>query len=635
MKPTLLKSFIVVALFWWTVTFIIFGVSSPQVNLDVLTRVATTLHALHLPGPTAADIPKHVSVLNELSMQIAILKYWAPLYVVGAVVFAAVGVGIAWLMAWRERDIRTRREQGSGSYRGIRVSKGAMPVPAEIPKVDILLGMKAEAEEIITKLPPIERQLLEEVIGTMAAHPEAYPGEGHGDLTLLQHTLNVVEKVVIQRPNEPLAVVAAAAHDLGKITSFRKDKKGHWERIRWHDKESARLLALLPAFWDLPTAKRSALILATKYGHSMDTMPMHPDPEVNKLAEQLAAPVKLADGQATKEEKQRFLEDVDASNMPVSELVLRAFKEALPVMVFQNPGLPAGVKAVGWKKDGKLYFIEHQVREQSMKHMDAHLRAALGGTRRETTRIAPFSLEFMRVLEAKGWLVREIGAIKLTMEEALWNVHSGTKEFKGVIIMTIPDELLEFLPPNDTAYPLEVVGAHFRSPTEVPAAELGLDDSGLFRKPGGKRLKAPSEKRKAADTPDNPATEPVAEGVTVTEAPAAAVTDNAAVSTDQELKPSAVLASVLAKPDTAALKPETPEPGVVQLAESPQPAPTPVRTVDARSSEGPGNQVPNKGGPPSKPAHVKTPWDKTHKKKPRPSGGSDIPGLTPPRPPKP
>ncbi|BBI65725.1 hypothetical protein HSBAA_PA_3280 (plasmid) [Vreelandella sulfidaeris] len=67
--------------------------------------------------------------------------------------------------------------------------------------------------------------------------------------------------------------LAAAAHDIGKTVSHAK-QDGQWVRLSYHDKQSGRLLAKFPAWWELPEDERAILLLAVKYEHSPNLMPV-------------------------------------------------------------------------------------------------------------------------------------------------------------------------------------------------------------------------------------------------------------------------------------------------------------------------------------------------------------------------
>jgi hypothetical protein len=475
MKPGLLKSFIILAIFWNLVAWITFGLADPDVNLRVYTRMAHLLPFLHLA------VPSHISVLDAAGIQYRIARYWtAPLLGVVAVT-TLLGVAAAWGYAFRIHLLRAGREKGHGEWRGVTLTKGVLPLPEYMKRVHVDLEFVTdEARSLFDRLPAVERDLLLEIIETIAAYPEAFPGDGHG-VSLLVHTLNVLERLILAKPDEPLALVAAAAHDLGKVTAFQRNKEGKWERVKLHDRESARILALLPSYWKIDITHRRALAMAIKYGHAESLVPQV-TPDIDRLAATLASLVHAADGTATKEEKQRLLETKD-----LPELVLTSFLDALPSIAFQSPGLPRGVKAVGWKKGNRLYLIEHQIRDQALARMDPDVKAAIGGAYRKKTVVAPFTLELLKALEARGWLVHEIGEAKLPVNEAFWDIKAGERQFNAIIIIDVPAEVLDRLPSQDTIYPLSVLSPHFKPPGITSSADIDLDGAGVFSAPKKKK----------------------------------------------------------------------------------------------------------------------------------------------------
>lgn len=487
MRKLLLKSFLMVVAFWWIAAFLVFSLADPSTNLAVLERLQ------HLAPFLSLHLPRQASALDALHLQILALKYWT-LPVLGlSGLIAGIGVGFAALYTHFRIRQRYLREMPANRYwRDLGITLGELPIPPVLPSEEtVLSGMpedtveepaSEEPPEILERLktlPSIHRELIDQIIGVLAAHPEAYVGPGH-KTSLLEHSLNVLEVSLSRKESEtePLLPVAAIAHDLGKITSFEKQEDGSFKRVRWHDKESARILATLDGWWKLPEIERKSLLLALRYDHSSGNIPTT-GPGVRERTLALQGLLETSDRTATAEEKKIVLAD-----LPLPDMVFEAFMKALPTFPLHVAGFaPAkNVKAAGWKKGDVLYLLENQCRERVLQTMDPDINAALGGLFRAQHTIAPFSQALFQSLESRALLIREYEGQVVKAEEPMWNILSGTKEFKSVIMIRITEEMRLRLPETDTTYDIKVTGS-LRSPPPGEMAVASLDMAGLLRKP--------------------------------------------------------------------------------------------------------------------------------------------------------
>lgn len=499
MRKLLLKSFITVVLFWWTVAFLFFSVSDPETNLQVLHRLQHLAPFLHL------KLPAHASALDALRLQLVALKYWTVPVLGLTALLGGLGVGLAALYTqFRIRERRLREKPSNQHWRDLGITLGELPLPAILPSENAVLdgtpteegGEEPSSEESpallrrLALLPAVHRELIDQIIGVLAAHPDAYVGPGH-KTTLLEHSLNVLETSLSREESEtePLLPVAAIAHDMGKITSFQRQKDGSWKRVGWHDKESARILATLEAWWRLPDLERKSLSLALRYDHSSGDIPFIGG-GVRERALALQNLLETSDRAATAEEKKVVLED-----LPLPDIVFEAFLKALPTFPLHVAGFaPAkNVKAAGWKKGGVLYLLEHQCRDRVLQTMDPDINAALGGLYRAQHTVAPFTQALLHALEARALLIREHGGQTVKVDEAMWTIQSGTKEFKSVMMIRITDEMKLKLPDTDTTYDITVTGSLRGSPPGEMAV-ASLDMAGLLRKPRKPRP-APSDEK--------------------------------------------------------------------------------------------------------------------------------------------
>lgn len=627
MQKHLLRSFLIVVWFWWVVAFLVFSISDPGINLAALERLHTLFPFL------AIRVPAHADALNALSIQIRILKGWS-LPVLGlTAAWALVGAGLALGWAWGLRQKRIRREQsGQNGWRGVSVTLGVLPPLASLPRIEADLCVdepekaaeqaseiaEAEGESLqttLTRLPQVNQDLIQEIIEVLAAHPEAYVGPGHQG-TLLEHSLHVLETTLLRKEaaEEPLLPIAAIAHDLGKIVTFQKSAEGEWTRTGWHDKASARILAALPSWWKLNPEERLALDFAIRYDHSSRDMPFPRKDQIRRRALQIQGLLSQADREATAAEKQAVLID-----LPLPDLAFQAFMDVLPTLPLHVAGhAPAkGVKAAGWKQGEFLFLLENQCRERSMAMMSPEIAAALGGAFRPQHKLAPFTDHLLDGLAEQQLLVTEWEQQTVPANNALWNLKSGTKEFKGVLIIRITDEMRLRLPETDTTYILTVLGP-LREPS-LPG-EMGvastLDLKGLLRT----SKKKPAESSEGAKTkpsggyrlPSEPTPEPSDSNMPVStdlQAPSSAVSPEPEPEPEPEQTPAELPATESASSAPAA-PPEEPDvpPEFVSKSEL-----EPVSSDSEKSASGPEplTETPSSVGP-------VTPLKKKRLKRPSP-----------------
>jgi len=452
MRPKLLQNFIVVVLFWFGATTLWWSFQQPEVNLNAL-RALKDL-APFLPITAAQE----ATILGSLGTQLQVLTYWTLPLLGGVAVSGLVGYGLVWLKARKVSQERAAREEGSGEFRGVSLTVGELPVPTVLPKDDIELG--AEPGSPLENFSPQEKKLLEDILGTLSAHPNAYAGPDVHD-SLLDHTMALVEKALQQPRNPVLLALVAAAGELGKITAYKQHPKtGEWVAAKAVDREAAKILGVMPAWFALPYEPRNAVMSAVKYSTNPRVMPEYESNEaVYRTARSLLTQREEAHQQVVVEVQQKTLEEA-AQSLP--EMVMSAFMQGLPAMSFQTRNLPKGVRATAWKVGSRVYMLEIALRESVMAKLKPELRSALTPAAGNKPRLHPFTVELLRALNDNGWLVCEHEGQKVAAKEALWNVKAGKLEFKGVIIVDVPDNHQEQLPSGDSIYEVSVTGPLFQ-----------------------------------------------------------------------------------------------------------------------------------------------------------------------------
>jgi len=480
MRSKLLKSFLVVVIFWWVATALYWSVADPMKNLHSLQQIS---HLASYVG-IRIDTPVQANVLDALRIQIQVLKLWTlPLF--GLTVLATlIGVGAIWHRAMKSHQARVERVAPAEDYRGVSVSLGPLPLPQVPFSKTVTLR---STNESLKALSDEERVLLQDVLGFFAGNPDAFAGENRQAGTLLPTTLALVNKALLSRNNPGLAAIAAAAGELGKITAWKQDEDG-WRRVKNESREAARILAALPNWYSMPATERTALLFAVKYKGKPGLMPeIGKDPNVYRLARSLMDAETQTSQTVIEEARAKVYEQRD----PETEL-LECFERELALLPFQSPGLPKNIPAVGWKKNGRAYLLENRLADSLLPKLPLEVRTAfVQGTRDKSARITPMTAAFLRIFAAKGWLVVENGKDKVAATEALWVIGAGKLDFSRVIILDLPPDLQEKLPAKDSYYEVVVKRPQFQSAVAAQSAVSKDDLMGGMLRPKSTAPKAP------------------------------------------------------------------------------------------------------------------------------------------------
>ncbi|KWT98300.1 MULTISPECIES: hypothetical protein [unclassified Variovorax] len=484
MRPKLLKSFIVVLLFWFLFSTVWWTLASPETNYKALVALQKLLPFINL------KVPAEISIMGAWRVQISVLAYWTAPILLGSAMFGAVGLGLVWTQAARQSKERAEREAGSGSFREVTITRGELPLPKTWPRDELDLG--ADDDSALSRMTEKERVLLGDVLGTLSAHPDAYPGEGVR-VSLLEHALNLASKALTHRRYPGLSAVVAAAHELGKIEAYVK-RGDTWTAIKDHDREASRILGTLTSWWALPEADRNAVMMAVKFHSRPRQIPdVNGDPAIYRQAREILDAADGAQAEALTEQKTQTLEKLE-----LPDLILEGFLQALPQLSFQSRGLPKGVQAVAWKVKNRVYMLEIKLRDTVLAKLPQEVRGALAPNPKERSRLQPFTLALLKALDEKGWLVRKHESTKLEVKEALWNVKAGKLEFKGVIIIDVPEEYMTQLPKEDSMYDVAISGTLFTPSASTNAATVAGtaiskgDLLGSVLKPATPREKPPA-----------------------------------------------------------------------------------------------------------------------------------------------
>jgi hypothetical protein len=457
MRPHLTRSFIFVLGFWWLILAFKWSVSDPEENLNSLRAVLQLFPFLNL------TLPEHVTVLDAWAIQKAVLKYWTFWILCATAAVTLVGAGVVWLYALRQQGDRDNRVKSQGEYRGVRLSLGTLPTPTAISKEP--LSLKG-AEGALSKLSEIEQVLLGDVLGLLAGHPEVYQGES-GDNNL-ERALRLANQGLSHKHHPGLAAIAAACSELGKLTAWVRDDSGQWIQRKPEEREAARILAGLTTWWQLPFVERMGLLFAVKYRGKPQSVPdITREPRIYRLARDLLS----SSAEAIVEVAEAARQEVFEQREP-KEAILETFVRELAMLPFQSPGLPKNIPAVGWKKGNRAFFLENRLCEAILAKLDPELRAAFTSpTREKSPKVSLLGQEFLKIFEEKGWLVCKEGTQTVPPHEALWVIQAGKLEFSRVIILDLPEEMVERLPSRDSYYDVVI-----KRPLFAIAGNISKDD---------------------------------------------------------------------------------------------------------------------------------------------------------------
>lgn len=351
------------------------------------------------------------------------------------------------------------------ALKGAKVSLSAKRAPKDAVTVE-LQGSVREAVKLLT---PAEQQLCEELIQLLLAAPDHYAGLGHG-VGLLEHTLNVVAEAAEKCTAEfRLPFVAALAHDIGKLITFKPDGKGGWQRKGLHSRESARILVTLPGFQELPQLHQNALLLAVKYDHAPSKMPeLAGNRDACMLAMRIINALSQSDKSATAAEKERHLERLKPEDLLFKDFV--DFLREAPVVQRGKPGVANQLN----NPEGSpyLYIYEAAWRDAAVRRLPAEVAAALDLTRRDAGKLAKYTKILAERLRKDGLLVEThtrkdpdgtVHQLAVSESNPLWDIQSGTGEkavvLRGILIVHADAlwKAVNFRLGTKSPYPVEVL----------------------------------------------------------------------------------------------------------------------------------------------------------------------------------
>lgn len=458
MITSLSTSLMRVTVFWYLVGVLVLFVGDPAWAEDLYQRL------MMYPWVPSIEMK---GLATAASVQWRLLVYWTTPMVVLWVSSLGLGALVAEIKCQLGFQIQRKNLKPLGTYWGVTVpnySLGKLPA-ATTPKLKgqpVSLGgatdkdtnvarveLQGAIKDAVKMLTPAERQLAEELLQLLLQQPEHYAGLGHG-VGLLEHTLNVVTEAAAKvNPEFRLPLLAALAHDIGKLITFQPDGKGGWKRKGLHSRESARILATLPGFQELPELHQRALLLAVKYDHAPQKMPeLRGEREACMLAMRTISALSHADRRATADEKERHLERLQPEDILWKDFV--DFLREAPVV---QRGKKGAANQVNNPPDSPYLFLyEAPWRDAAVRRLPAEVAAALDLSRRDAGKMAKYTRILLERLRKEGLLVEtyvtkdkegETHTLQVTDTNPLWDIQSGTGEkavvLRGIIVLKADD----------------------------------------------------------------------------------------------------------------------------------------------------------------------------------------------------
>lgn len=445
MISSLSNSLMRVTLFWYVIGILVMFFGHPdwaEAGYLRTMRLLPWVPEIELDGlSTAAKV------------QWAMISYWTLPVAILWVVALLFGAGLSEIKCQMAKRGQLQNLKPSGEFGGVTIahySMGQLPLATtprlegsriSLTKGDAKRGegfveLKGAVAEAAKLLNPAERQLCEELLQLLSASPNHYAGLGHG-VGLLAHTLNVVSQAAAKCTSEfRMPLIAALAHDVGKLVTFVPDGEGGWKRKGLHSRESARILATLPGYRALPELHQDALLLAVKYDHNPNKMPqLRGNSESRLLALRVISALSQADRAATAEEKDRHLERLKPEDLLFQDFC--AFLREAPIATRGKKGT---ANMVNNPPDNDFIFIyEAAWREAAVRRLPPEVAAALDLNRRDSGKLAKYTRILAERLRKEGLLLEQHGEMATSEKNPLWDIQSGTGEkavvFRGVLAL--------------------------------------------------------------------------------------------------------------------------------------------------------------------------------------------------------
>lgn len=497
MISTLTSSIFRITVFWYLTGALVIFLGKPEWAEAIYRQLQA------YPGVPGIELS---GLATAAQVQWTLLGYWTVPLVGLWLASMLIGAAIAEVQCQIQLRQQHDTVKPTGQFWGVyipRYSLGQLPAattpvlegdPVRLGSARRAKGIQVELQgamqEAVKCLTESERQLAEELLQLLLQDPDHYAGLGHG-VGLLEHTLNVTTEAAVKvTPEFRMPLLAALAHDVGKLITFQPDGQGGWRRKGLHSRESARILATLPGFQELPEVHQRALLLAVKYDHAPHKMPeLRGEREASTLALRIISALGQADRKATADEKDRHLERLQPEDLLWQDFV--DFLREAPVVQRGKPGV---ANQVNNPPDSPYLFLyEAPWREAAIRRLPPEVAAALDLSRRDAGKVAKYTRILVERLRKEEVLVEAYQAVspegapqelRVSESNPLWDIQSGVGEkavvLRGILVLKADDlwKKLNYRLSIKSPYPVQILAPNADATGRVnEAPHARRDDS--------------------------------------------------------------------------------------------------------------------------------------------------------------
>lgn len=273
------------------------------------------------------------------------------------------------------------------------------------------------------------------IYGMLKAHPDvpASIGGHHADAPLFEHSLAVSAKVKAyykeRGRSEPLASIAGLAHDLDKLLAYKRSGEKWTKNVSatHHNKYAAYIVSTQPEFQELAEDDRNTLVLALRYYHDPENLPIG----ASNRTEALIQALRICDGYAVKEEKQAGIQTLGDDQLEAIEKALLDTISELNINGYLSKSSHAG----GWTTPALEYVITPMstVLELMGKHLSVELNRKLQLDHETRTFKHPAAKLVCERLNKLGLLMTTYKT--LSSEIGLYDCRIGTARFTSVLML--------------------------------------------------------------------------------------------------------------------------------------------------------------------------------------------------------
>ena len=411
-RVKLTKSIMGLTILYWVIFAIAF----------VISDTGSKPESLSFAGHTIEYIP----FFSDLNSKWLIAIQW--MYISSIAILIALTASVVSVLIYNVYcDVsRKKRMKNYDEYRGMRVTLSVLPQPKKVKFEEINVNLPK------AKLSKAHQALLNQILGTIKMH-NVSAGSGHG-VDLFEHTLNVLQKAIDFKIYDANTLCAIAAHDIGKISTFKK-VNGKWVSTGKHDNEGAKILSQLPAWFQMDFEDRWIVLYAVKYSHKPHLLPivMRSRAKIEECLEKL----RHIDHNTTAEEKVVVVEQIQQK-----QGIWEALETFLREAHFRNSNTPVGKKTGGFIRNNMVFISEEYLKHTFVRENFPDLYASHNESPKQKGFYTKLSKAIIKEFEQKDLLVKEYKDFKAgSPMEARWDIKAGDKQFSRMLIIKLTEEI--------------------------------------------------------------------------------------------------------------------------------------------------------------------------------------------------